>query len=107
MSQVRRREGPLSPATVKALVADLNAHFGNKIATATAVREHHGHTMTWIADAPPDAVVFAEIDRGSRRRRAHLRRGTTRRSSRSAPAPRSKAMSTRCRAASRIDMSRR
>jgi D-lactate dehydrogenase (cytochrome) len=60
MSPVRRREGPLPPKTVAALVADLNAHFGNRIATSQAVREQHGHTTTWIANAPPDAVLFAE-----------------------------------------------
>ena len=60
MSQVRRREGALPPATVKALVADLHAHFGNKIATAQAVREQHGHTLTWLPNSPPDAVLFAE-----------------------------------------------
>ncbi len=60
MTQVRRREGPLSPQTVAALVSDLNARFGNRIATAQAVREQHGHTTTWIANAPPDAVLFAE-----------------------------------------------
>ena len=60
MSQVRRREGALPPATVKALVADLNAHFGNKIATSQAVREQHGHTLTWLPNSPPDAVLFAE-----------------------------------------------
>jgi len=57
---VRRREGALPPATVKALVADLNAHFGNKIATSQAVREQHGHTLTWLPNSPPDAVLFAE-----------------------------------------------
>jgi D-lactate dehydrogenase (cytochrome) len=60
MLSVRRREGPLSPQTVAALTADLTAHFGNKIATSQAVREQHGHTTTWIANAPPDAVLFAE-----------------------------------------------
>ncbi len=57
---VRRREARISPATVAALVGDLNAHFGNKIVTAQAVREQHGHTTTWIPNAPPDAVLFAE-----------------------------------------------
>jgi D-lactate dehydrogenase (cytochrome) len=58
--KVRRREGPLSPETVKALVGDLNARFGNRVATSQAVREQHGHTTTWIANSPPDAVLFAE-----------------------------------------------
>ncbi len=60
MFQVRRREGKLAPEGVQALVADLNAHFGNKVATSQAVREQHGHTLTWLRNAPPDAVLFAE-----------------------------------------------
>jgi D-lactate dehydrogenase (cytochrome) len=58
--RIRRREGPLPPKTVAALVGDLNARFGNKIATSQAVREQHGHTLTWLPNAPPDAVLFAE-----------------------------------------------
>ncbi len=57
---VRRREARLAPEAVAALVADLTAHFGNKIVTSQAVCEQHGHTTTWIANAPPDAVLFAE-----------------------------------------------
>jgi D-lactate dehydrogenase (cytochrome) len=60
MFEVRRREGKLSPKAVEALVADLNAHFGNKVVTSLAVREQHGHTLTWLRNAPPDAVLFAE-----------------------------------------------
>jgi D-lactate dehydrogenase (cytochrome) len=37
----------------------LLARFGNKVATSQAVREQHGHTTTWLANQPPDAVVFA------------------------------------------------
>jgi D-lactate dehydrogenase (cytochrome) len=60
MTSIRRREGPLAPETVKALVADLNARFGNAVATSRAVREQHGHTLTWLPNAPPDAVLYAE-----------------------------------------------
>src|SRR3569833_1673027 len=60
MFEVRRREGKLPPDVVAALVSDLNAHFGNKIATSQAVREQHGHTLPWLRNAPPDAVLFAE-----------------------------------------------
>jgi D-lactate dehydrogenase (cytochrome) len=44
---------------VEKAVGALLARFGNKIATSQAVREQHGHTTTWIANQPPDAVVFA------------------------------------------------
>ena len=60
MSPVRRREGPLPPETVKALIGDLTARFGNKVATSQAVREQHGHTLTWLPNAPPDAVLYAD-----------------------------------------------
>jgi D-lactate dehydrogenase (cytochrome) len=56
----RRREGRLSPTAVTALTRDLAARFGNNLVTSEAVRVEHGHTLTWIANAPPDAVVFAE-----------------------------------------------
>jgi D-lactate dehydrogenase (cytochrome) len=46
-------------AAVEGAVGALLARFGNKVATSQAVREQHGHTTTWLANQPPDAVVFA------------------------------------------------
>jgi D-lactate dehydrogenase (cytochrome) len=43
-----------------AVVAALAARYGNRLVTSQAVREQHGHTTTWIANQPPDAVVFPE-----------------------------------------------
>ena len=60
MSPVRRRQGPLPPETVEALISDLTAQFGNKIVTSQSGREQHGHTLTWLPNAPPDAVLFVE-----------------------------------------------
>jgi D-lactate dehydrogenase (cytochrome) len=57
---VRRREGQLSPDTVAALNADLAARFGNRFSASEAIRRQHGHTLTWLENQPPDAVVFAE-----------------------------------------------
>jgi D-lactate dehydrogenase (cytochrome) len=57
---VRRREGKLSAKTLSELTAALAARFGNRLVTSEAVRMQHGHTLTWLAVAPPDAVVFAE-----------------------------------------------
>ena len=34
--------------------------FGNRVVTSQAVREQHGNTLTWIANQPPDAVVFPQ-----------------------------------------------
>lgn len=57
-SHIRRREGRRSPQAVEALNQALAARFGNKLVTSEAVRIQHGHTLTWVANAPPDAVVF-------------------------------------------------
>jgi D-lactate dehydrogenase (cytochrome) len=48
------------PKAVAAVVAALAAKFGNRLVTSQAVREQHGNTTTWIANEPPDAVVFAQ-----------------------------------------------
>jgi D-lactate dehydrogenase (cytochrome) len=41
-------------------LAELAARFGNRMATALAVREQHAHTTTWVDNEPPDAVVFPQ-----------------------------------------------
>ena len=43
-----------------AAIAALAARFGNRLVTSQAVREQHGNTLTWIANEPPDAVVFPQ-----------------------------------------------
>ncbi|RBP05152.1 D-lactate dehydrogenase (cytochrome) [Roseiarcus fermentans] len=57
---VRKREGRLAPETVAALNADLSARFGNRFSASDAIRRQHAHTLTWLENQPPDAVVFAE-----------------------------------------------
>jgi D-lactate dehydrogenase (cytochrome) len=57
-THLRRREGRRTPHAVEALNRALAARFGNNLATSEAVRVQHGHTLTWIVNAPPDAVVF-------------------------------------------------
>jgi len=47
-------------AAIDAAVAALAAKFGNRLVTSQAVREQHGNTTTWIANEPPDAVIFPE-----------------------------------------------
>jgi D-lactate dehydrogenase (cytochrome) len=46
--------------TVAAAIASLAARFGNRLVTSQAVREQHANTTTWIANEPPDAVVFPQ-----------------------------------------------
>jgi D-lactate dehydrogenase (cytochrome) len=47
-------------AAVKSVVEQLAARFGNRLVTSQAVREQHANTTTWIANEPPDAVVFPQ-----------------------------------------------
>jgi D-lactate dehydrogenase (cytochrome) len=54
--QIARRD----PNAIKAVVATLAAKFGNRLVSSQAVREQHGNTTTWIANEPPDAVVFPQ-----------------------------------------------
>src|SRR6266850_2481203 len=48
------------PNAVKGVVAALAAKFGNRLVTSAAVREQHANTTTWVANEPPDAVVFPQ-----------------------------------------------
>jgi D-lactate dehydrogenase (cytochrome) len=45
---------------VAAVVRALESRFGNRVVTALAVREQHAHTLSWIENQPPDAVVFPQ-----------------------------------------------
>lgn len=38
----------------------LAQRFGERCSQSDAVRQQHGHTLTWLENQPPDAVVFAE-----------------------------------------------
>lgn len=41
-------------------IADLKIRFGQQLSTNIAVCEQHGHTMTWLANQPPDAVLTVQ-----------------------------------------------
>src|ERR1700736_580838 len=62
MASVREMSTPArrDERAVAAAVAALAARFGNRLVTAQAVREQHANTTTWVANEPPDAVVFAQ-----------------------------------------------
>ena len=49
-----------SAQTIAAITLDLQRTFGNRCITSQAVREQHAHTLTWLPNQPPDAVVFVE-----------------------------------------------
>ncbi|MBN9021875.1 MAG: FAD-binding protein [Rhizobiales bacterium] len=38
----------------------LAERFGDRFVRSEAVRRQHAHTLTWLANQPPDGVVFAE-----------------------------------------------
>jgi D-lactate dehydrogenase (cytochrome) len=48
------------PQALAGAIEALAARFGNRLVTSQAVREQHGHTTTWLASQPPDAVVMAQ-----------------------------------------------
>jgi D-lactate dehydrogenase (cytochrome) len=58
--QVAGTQNGRNSAAIKKTVSALNAVFGNRVVTSQAVREQHGNTLTWIANQPPDAVVYPQ-----------------------------------------------
>ncbi len=60
MSEASHPTARSDPKAIKAAVAALTAKFGNRVVTSQAVREQHANTTTWIANEPPDAVVFPQ-----------------------------------------------
>jgi D-lactate dehydrogenase (cytochrome) len=57
--QPNQRPRP-SEAEIAALSAELQARYGNRAVTSAAVREQHGHTLTWGGNQPPDIVVYPQ-----------------------------------------------
>src|SRR5271165_4469534 len=49
-----------SPGERSALFAELQGWLGNRFSQAQALREQHGHTLTWIENEPPEAVAFPQ-----------------------------------------------
>jgi D-lactate dehydrogenase (cytochrome) len=45
---------------IQAALPILKQRLAERCAESAAVREQHGHTTTWLANQPPDAVVFPE-----------------------------------------------
>jgi D-lactate dehydrogenase (cytochrome) len=50
--------GERREAARTAALAELAQRLGNRLSGASAVRTQHGNTTTWVANQPPDAVVF-------------------------------------------------
>jgi D-lactate dehydrogenase (cytochrome) len=60
MEETSEQGARRDPAAVKAVITALAAKFGNRLVTSQAVRDQHANTTTWIANEPPDAVVFPQ-----------------------------------------------
>ena len=54
MGNAGRRE----KADVATAIAVLRQRFGDRVQTGEAIRRQHGHTLTWLVNQPPDAVVW-------------------------------------------------
>lgn len=46
--------------TLDVALAILRQRFGDRIQTGEAIRRQHAHTLTWLGNQPPDAVVWVE-----------------------------------------------
>ncbi|MFO7297587.1 MAG: FAD-linked oxidase C-terminal domain-containing protein [Pseudomonadota bacterium] len=45
---------------VETAIAVLRQRFGERLQTGEAIRRQHGHTLTWVPNQPPDAVIWPE-----------------------------------------------
>ena len=81
--------------------AALRDRFGERCATGESVRRQHGNLLSEVPNQPPDAVLFPQTTEEVAEIVRICARPAACRSFRSAPAPRSRATSTRRSAASR------
>lgn len=49
---------PRNEAGITSVLGVLKQQFGEQFHTGEAIRQQHAHTTTWIANQPPDGVVF-------------------------------------------------
>ena len=50
--------GTLADRDVATVVGILKQRYGDRLQTGEAIRRQHGHTLTWLPNQPPDAVVW-------------------------------------------------
>ncbi len=48
------------PRYTTTAIGVLRQRFGERLQTGEAIRQQHAHTLTWIPNQPPDAVIFVE-----------------------------------------------
>lgn len=47
-----------TPESIQTAITILRQQLGDRVQTGQAIREQHGHTLTWIKNEPPDAVIW-------------------------------------------------
>jgi D-lactate dehydrogenase (cytochrome) len=47
-----------SPEATATAISILRQRFGDRLQTGEAIRRQHAHTLTWLPNQPPDAVVW-------------------------------------------------
>ena len=47
-------------ANVETALGILRQRFGDRMQTGEAVRRQHAHTLTWLPNQPPDAVIWPD-----------------------------------------------
>jgi D-lactate dehydrogenase (cytochrome) len=52
-----------TPAAHATAIDILRQRFGERLQTGEAIRRQHAHTLTWIPNQPPDAVIWVESTR--------------------------------------------
>ena len=48
------------PRATATAIGVLRQRFGDRLQTGADIRRQHAHTLTWIPNQPPDAVIFVE-----------------------------------------------
>ena len=51
---------PATPPQYAVVIGILRQLYGERVQTGEAIRRQHAHTLTWIPNQPPDAVVWVE-----------------------------------------------
>ena len=51
-------DGIRAGGDIATAIAVLKQRFGDRVQTGEAIRRQHGHTLTWLPNQPPDAVVW-------------------------------------------------
>ncbi len=55
LEQTKSRAGAAATGTA---ISILRQRFGDRLQTGEAIRRQHAHTLTWLPNQPPDAVVW-------------------------------------------------